>query len=75
MTGVEAEDCLGVLQLPRENVRLVGDARIICRPQRPVRAGRARSRKAGSKGCVEGVLEVVFEAIVADGAAKIVGPS
>src|SRR5712672_1840899 len=72
---VETEDCLRKLQLSREDVRLVGDARIIGIAENSVAARRARDSEAWTERRVERVLEIVLEPVVSDRAAEVIRPS
>src|SRR5258706_10273694 len=75
VTRVETEDRLGKLELSREDVRLVGDARIVGIAENSVGARRARDSEAGTERRVERVLEIVLEAVVSDCATEVIRPS
>src|SRR6266567_8253366 len=75
MTRIETENRLGIPELTREDVRLVGNSRIVGVAQNSVGSGCACRRQARSERSIECVLEVVLEPIVSDRAAEIVGPS
>src|SRR5437868_5288825 len=75
MAGVQTQDRLGVLQFARENVLLVGNPRIVRGAECSVRSRRARGGETRSKRRIQRVLEIVLEAVVSEGATKIIRPA